>query len=119
MANEIVKHNGGKIAKSDDFAYITEQMELMKSMRLPPTMVETHMVRIDPDGYKVLVKRKNPISIYDFDPDGHTASIVASQKLYTDKMFGIKKKGKYNDEERIVNVLSVEVGETTEMVSGF
>lgn len=118
MASDIVKANN-RVAKKSDYDYIMEQIELLKSMKLPATMVETHMVRIDQDGYKVLMKRKTPINVYDFDPDGHQASIVASQKLYTDRMFGEKKKGKYNDEERIVNVLSVEVGEVTEMISGF
>jgi hypothetical protein len=34
-------------------------------------------------------------------------------------MFGSKKRGKYNDEDRFENVHGVEVGETQDMIGGF
>lgn len=106
------------IAKQSDFDYIKDQIELLAKMKLPPTMVETHEVRRE-GKYMILSKRDNPLRVYDFDLKGNNASVVASQKNYSDKFFNARPKGKYNDENRIVNALSVEVGETQDMIAPF
>lgn len=119
MSGTLVKSKEHKISKRDDFVYITEQMELLKTkFQLPATMVETHEVRQE-GKYFILSKREKPIQVFDFDADGHQASIVQSQQLYTNRMFGSKKRGKYNDEDRFENVHGVEVGETQDMIGEF
>jgi hypothetical protein len=83
-------------------------------------MVETHEVTIE-GKYKILRKRDNPLKIYDYDPSCHTASIIQSQKYYSEKMFGLKNKGKYNDENKLIgqNAIGISVGEVEDMIKPF
>jgi hypothetical protein len=109
------------IVKKTDVAYIEDQMRLLASMKLSTNLVETHEVSVE-NGWKVLRKRDVPLKIYDFDPAGHTASIVQSQKYYTEKMFNQReRKGKYNDEDRLIGqtALGIEVGEVDDMINPF
>ena len=106
------------VAKQSDFDYIKEQIDLLAKMKLPATMVETHQVRVE-GKYMILSKRDNPLHVYDFDLKGNNASVIATQKNYSDRFFNAKPKGKYNDENRIINALSIEVGETQDMIAPF
>lgn len=109
------------IVKKTDVEYIEDQMRLLASMKLSTNLVETHEVSVE-NGWKILRKRDVPLKIYDFDPAGHTASIVQSQKYYTERMFGQQqKKGKYNDEGKLIGqtALGIEVGEVDDMINPF
>lgn len=106
------------VAKQSDFDYIKEQIDLLAKMKLPATMVETHQVRVE-GKYMILSKRDNPLHVYDFDIKGNSASVIQSQKYYTQRLFGDKKRGKYNDEGKVVQALSIEVGDIQDMVSSF
>lgn len=109
--NEVQKYEGGYA-----IADIRKQIDLLKKFKLPETAIDNHYVRIDIENGKeffVLCKREKPIKVS--DPFDDNCRVIAHMGLVSDKIgfSSSNKRGKYNDEDRIINneCQSVEVGE--------
>lgn len=110
MSN-IKKYEGGY-----EIADIRQQINLLKKFNLSESSIDNYYVRVDVNSGKkfyVLRKRERPIKVS--DPYDDHCIVTCQMKSYGDRMgFSTQtKRGKYNDEDRIVGnqCLSVEVGE--------
>jgi hypothetical protein len=109
--NEVQKYEGGYAV-----ADIRKQIDLLKKFHLPESAIDNHYVRIDIENgreFFTLCKRDKPIKVS--DPYDDNCVVACQMKSYGERMGFDQplKRGKYNDEDRIVNnqCLSVEVGE--------
>lgn len=111
MSSALAKSTGGAlVGRPDD---IRIQFALFDKFKLARTMAESHkFIPTDDEKHPwKLVKRDNPVSI--FDNGTHMVAVSQVQKTYSEKVSLSRSRGKYNDEARLIptEVTSVKVGE--------
>lgn len=96
--NEIAKKND-----TESICDIESQMDLLKLFKLPPTSIETHWVKkivIDGKERMCLCKRERPIKV--FENDSGRLCTIRGTKTNSERIGMSNKRGKYNDEDRLI-----------------